>query len=415
MLASHFFCNLPRLCSSRFRKTPKKPDLKKFSKPEPNPHKKKNPSNPVMKSYIPYSLLAAIAACGLATGQETAYTTPVGYISQTCAANSDTIVSLPLRQSAAAAGALSGAPDTATVPGSAIYTLSGSPGFTVDAYAGTHYVKFTSGADIGRWYAITANTANTITVDLNGATVGAVDTDTLEILKFWTLNELFNPAASTTDPLTTGNAIVASTSQLAAGRRTSVLLPDMTSAGINLAPTTTYYVNGGIWKKQGSGATDFGGDQLWPDSYFIIRNPSAVTSPTTYTVTGEVEVGEFDVALGTQAGTSQDNFVGIPRAVDVALNDLNLGGTAAFVDSTSQLAAGRRDQLLVFNNAASGQNKAPVTTYYRNAGLWKKQGGGATDFGADVIPAGSGFIIRKYQSGTGATANWDNTAAYSGL
>jgi uncharacterized protein (TIGR02597 family) len=101
----------------------------------------------------------------------------------------------------------------------------------------------------------------------------------------------------------------------------------------------------------------------------------------------------------------------LPRPVDTTLNNLNLGGTAAFVTSTSTLAAGRRDQLLVFSNASVGQNKAPATTYYYNGGIWKKNGAGNTDFGTDIIPAGVGFIIRKY-TGTGATANWDNTPAY---
>jgi uncharacterized protein (TIGR02597 family) len=359
-----------------------------------------------------YSLALAAVTCGLAGAQATtAYTTPVGYVSQTCAANSDTIVSTPLRQSATFSGAISGAPDTTTVPGSAILALGGTAGLTANQFANTHYVKFSSGTGAGQWFSVTANTANSITINLNGATLSAVSTDRLDVLKFWTLNELFSPAASTGDPLTTGNAIVASTSTLAAGRRTQVLIPNLIGVGINLAPTTTYYVHSGLWKKVGSGNTDFGSDQLWPDTYFIIRNPSAVTSQTTYTIAGQVETNEFDVGLATQVAGSQDNFVGLPRPVDVSLNSLNLGGTSAFVSSTSTLAAGRRDQLLVFNNAAVGQNKAPATTYYFHSGIWKKVGSGNTDFGNDVIPAGSGFIIRKF-TGTGATENWNNTPSF---
>ena len=57
-----------------------------------------------MKTHITYSLLAAAAACGMAFGAETAYTTPVGYVSlavgsaggNAVPANSDVAVSIPL-------------------------------------------------------------------------------------------------------------------------------------------------------------------------------------------------------------------------------------------------------------------------------------------------------------------------------
>src|SRR5688572_17647825 len=63
-------------------------------------------NRPVMKTFIPYSLLAALAASGLALGAETAYTTPVGYVSQTCLSNSDTLVGTPLRPATIAAAGL---------------------------------------------------------------------------------------------------------------------------------------------------------------------------------------------------------------------------------------------------------------------------------------------------------------------
>lgn len=360
---------------------------------------------------ISYSLLLAAAACGMALGQ-TAYTTPVGYVTQSCAANSDTIVGLPLRVAAVGAAALSAAPDTSTTPGSAILALSGTPGFTVNAFANAYYIKFSSGVSTGQWFVVTANTANTLTINLNGATLTAATADSLSVIKFWTLAELVNPATATTDPLTTPGAVVASTSTLASGRRTEFLIPNFAGAGINSAPITNYYVNGGVWKKAGAGSTSFDTDQLWPDTYFIIRNPSAVTSATTFTVSGEVDPSTINVPLFTQATIAQDNFIGLPRPVDVTLNNLGLGGTSAFLDSTSTLASGRRDELLTFDNSVAVTNKAPSANYYRNGGIWKKAGNGSIDVGTDVITAGFGFIIRKYKSGTGATQNWSNPPAY---
>jgi uncharacterized protein (TIGR02597 family) len=273
-------------------------------------------------------------------------------------------------------------------------------------------VKFSTGTDAGKWFAITANDATTLTLDLNGDTLTAVAGNTLEVIKFWTLAELFDPAAATTDPLTTPNAIVASTSTLASGRRTEILIPNFAGVGTNLAPTTFYYVNAGIWKKSGAGNTSFNNDQLWPDSYFIIRNPVTVTTATKYTITGEVEMNAFAVGLGTQATIKQDNFIALPRPINVTFNQLGLGGTSAFVESTSTLASGRRDEVLTFDNAAAARNKAPSAFYYRHAGIWKKSGSGNTDVGTDVIPGGFGFIVRKYQSGTGSTQTWSNTPSY---
>ena len=365
-----------------------------------------------MKTYLPYSLILAAAASGMASGAETAYTTPVGYVTQTAAANSDTIVGLSLRKASVAAGALSGVPDTVTTPGSAILSLSGTLGFTVNAYSNAYYAKFKSGAASGKWFAISSNTASGLTVDLNGATLTAAASDTLEVIKFWTLTELIDPATATTDPLTTPNAVVASTSTLTGGRRTQLLIPNLSSNGINLAPSVSYFVHGGLWKKPGQGDTSFGGDMLWPDTYFIIRNPAAVTAATKYTIAGEVEPSAFDFGLRTQITGQQDNAIALPRPVDVALSGLGLGGTSGFVSSTSTLTGGRRDQVLVYDNTAAAQNKAPSASYFYHNGLWKKPGQGDTDFGTDVIKAGSGIVVRKYQSATGATDIWHSLPSY---
>jgi uncharacterized protein (TIGR02597 family) len=360
----------------------------------------------------------ALASAGFAFGQ-TASTNPVGYVTIECKANSDTIVGVPLRQSAAYAGSLNGAPDTVDpVPaGFAVLTLSGTPGLAVDAFADTHYVKFTNttptpAAGDGQWFVITANTADTLTVDLNGGSIAAVSGAGLEIIKFWTLAELFKPADSTILASTTGNAIVESTSQLIAGRRTQILIPNYAAVGTNASASDVYYENANIWKRVGDGATDKGAVQLWPDRYFIIRHPSTVTQSTFYTTTGEVEGDDMGIALATRAAGAQDSQISLVRPVDVTLNGLGLGGTSAFMSSDSQLVAGRKDQLLVFNNAIAGQNKSASTVYYYHAGLWKSVGGGATDRGTDVIPAGTGFIIRKYQTVSGVTAVWENPPSY---
>jgi uncharacterized protein (TIGR02597 family) len=361
-----------------------------------------------MKTYLSYSFILAAAACSLATGQ-TAYTTPVGYVSQTCLPASDTIVGLPLRVATNAAGALASAPDLSTVPGSAILTLSGTPGFVVNAFQSTHFVKITSGASEGKFYTISSNTASTITVALNGDTLAAVTADTLLVSKFWTLGELFVPGASTTDPATTGNAVVVTSNTLL--HKTEILFPNVNAVGINPSSIGIYFLFNGAWRKTGQPvANSFNTTQLWPDTYFTIRQPN-LTSATTYTVSGEVESGKMVINLVTQNSVKQDNVVAIPRPVDVTLNQLSLGGTSAFLTTTNTLI--HNDEILVFDNSTALKNRSASAIYFYYLGGWRKNGKPvATDFGTDIIKAGTGFIIRKAKVAGGPTVFWNNTSPY---
>ena len=368
-------------------------------------------------SRICLSLSILVASSGLLVAQSEMVCDPVGFNKIPCPTNSDTIVGVPLRAKGSQKATLSALPDTTTLPGSAILSVAGSPGWTAGAYAGTHFVKFTSGALDGSFYAVTANTADTLTIDLNGDNVGAVvATDTLLLAQYWTLNTLFPPADATTEPATTKIAIVASINTYTTGRRTELLLPDLVSSGTNLAPTQTFYIYSGVWRKQGDAVNDYGSTRIQPDSYFIVRHTSKVTASTTYLCLGEVEMGNFAIPLSTQSttglNTRQDNFVAVPRPINVTLSQLGLvPGT--FVASTSPYTPGRKDELLVFNNASQAFNKSASATYYYFNNAWRKQGASFTlDFGTDVIPAGAGFLVRKAPTVGGVTSFWVNPATY---
>lgn len=359
-----------------------------------------------------YSFIAAAVACGFAGAQTTAYTTPVGYVSQVCPANSDTRVGVPMRLSSAFTGTLGSNPDTTTIAGSAVLTLAGSPGLTPNAYTNTHYVNFGN----GEWFPITANTATTVTVNLNGDVINAISAAPLQIQKFWTLGELFNPANSTADPLTTGNAIVTSASTSVVARRTSILIPNLTATGINIPSAASYYITGGVWRKNGDNVVlNYNSFQLFPDNSFIIRHPSSVTAATTYTAAGEVGTQSFEVKLATRATVAQDNFVALPRPINLTLNQLGLKDSGAFLASASTSVVARRDTLLVFDNANISQNKPSAATYYVTGGVWRKNGDNVVlDYGdiPNLIGGGNGFIIRKYQTGTGVTQIWNCPVTY---
>jgi len=107
---------------------------------------------------IQYSLMLAAAACGFANAQTTAYTTPVGYITNTVAASGDTYLSPTLVQPLTFSGVSSGAPTLKTI------TFAGSVPTNLD---GTSLIEITSGASEGWWSTIVSSTATTIVVSDN--------------------------------------------------------------------------------------------------------------------------------------------------------------------------------------------------------------------------------------------------------
>lgn len=350
-----------------------------------------------------------ILATALPLGAQSVVSEPIGFNKVTCLANSDTIVGVPLRKEGSRTTKLSGAP---TGTGDAI-TLPVTATLTAGELT-KHYVKFTSGAKSSRYYDVTANTIDSITIDANGDSLaGVVSNDSIIIAEFWTLDSLFPPSSATSDPLTTGHAIVASTSTLGTGRRTEVLLPNVAGTGTNLPAEGRYYIHGGIWKRGNSGNSNYGTMRLYPDTYFTISHPTTVTQPTVFKSVGEVDTNAMLIPLYTRESVAQDNYIAIPRPVALTLEQLNLRQYAgAFMPSTSTLGTGRRDQLLVFDNEFQLRNKTPSATYYVHNGIWKLHNGGNTDRGTVVIPAGAGFIIRKYQVAGQPTSFWNNTPTY---
>jgi len=148
---------------------------------------------------------------------------------------------------------------------------------------------------------------------------------------------------------------------------------------------------------------------LIPDSYFVVRNLNG--APTLPLVSlGTVLLKKLTVPLLTDTATAQDNAVSMIRPLDVSLN-----ATGLKASDGSFLA---NDRLLVFNNAVAGFDKSPSATYFQAAvtnGPWRLVGDNATDRGGEVIPMGTGFIIRKATTAGGAPAFWTNNFPVSAV
>lgn len=331
-----------------------------------------------------------------------ATTDPAGYNTVPLLANSDTYVSIPFHRTAAFTGHVS------SVSGNVI-TVAGTPGWTSNQFVyaagsqtNTYYAFIRSGTKEGNYYTVTANSGNSLTLDLAGDTLsGLTSSDSVSVIPYWTLGTLF-PASDA------GVSFTASPS--VASIRTAILTPDLQTAGINLATTKSYFFYNSAWRQTGQSlAISKNDDILIPDTYFIVRNGA---NAGTFTQAGSVVLKKSVVPLLTQASTKQDNAVALTRPVPVSLNDSGLISSGAFVASASP--AVRKDELLVFDNTVAAKNKAASAIYYYYNNGWRKVGqSAATDFGATIVfGPDTGVQIRKAASGTGQASNWTNSPTY---
>lgn len=355
-------------------------------------------------SYLTFSALC----CTLSTANAQAVSAIVGIDTVTCLADSDTVVSVPFINSAdSISSKVSGAVSAAgSAPSNtASFSMGSAPTLVDDQLKTSHYLRFTSGTLDGNIYQISSNSATTVTIDLNGDSASDIaDTNSFKIYKFWTLGSLF--------PQATQKTLVESTGNLTFERQSLVLLPATNASGTKLAPNRSYFIKSSGWVDTHDLST---ADDtiLWPNSYLIIRHPSSVSSSTVYYSVGAVdENSQTVIPLSTITTGPQENFIAIPRPVDVKLTDLDLTDSNAFVASAGNLPADRRDELFVYDNAVTAHNRSnPSASFFHNGTQWIN----ASDLSiADnvLIESSTGLMVKKYQTNDGATSFWKNTPKY---
>jgi uncharacterized protein (TIGR02597 family) len=341
------------------------------------------------KNMKTYGLTAALVAALVAHGQ--AASPPAGYVTVDVPGNSDALVSVPFNQATEFSGAVS------AVAGNVI-TVSGSP-FVAGAYNnGLYFVRFTSGTRDGQYTTVTANTANTLTVE-DASSVAAGNTFVL--YPHQTLGSVFTSALAGTAYITSPSAF---------SIKTQVLVPNLTGSGINKSASATYYHLTGAWRKVGaSTSSNFNDTVLLPDSYVMLRNAGNAT-PLMYVANGAPELDALAKTLATLS-SANDIYCVSGRPVPMTLAQLGLGGTAAFKTTTSTFSI--QDTLQVFENPAGGINKSASATYYYFNSAWRKVGQPTTtSFDNELaIKPGEGFVIRKV-GGTPAAAVWTENAPY---
>ena len=354
-----------------------------------------------MKRSLRYLLfsLASFSACLNCAFAALLASDPVGFTTSSLLADSDTYVSFPFTRPFAFTGSIS------SVAGSVI-TVVGSPGWMSNQFvyaAGTqpnHYYVLLGGGGSsnpkeGHIYPVTANGSNTLTLDTTADNLTGVTANTkITLVPYWTPATIFRAADADISFTPTASPPT---------YKTLIRVPDYSASGINIPFTAEYYFSSGAWRRVSDGL-DHGDDALVPDGYIVIRNSNgAPTLPLTNI--GAVVLNKIAPPLETLTSGAQDNPLGLVRPLDVALNATGLGpANGSFIAN---------DQLLVFNNSQAALNKTPAIYYYDtsvgNSGGWRLTGDTApNDHGADIIPMGAGFIVRKAQTGTGQPTFWTN-------
>lgn len=358
-------------------------------------------------------------------GQTTTTTEPVGFNEITSLGNSDTRFSVPFHRSTAYQGAVQSVSDN-------VISTQGSPNWTTNQFvyaSGSQpnhfYVEFGSGSREGVAYTVSANDTASITVDLNGDTLqGSVAAgDIIRIIPFWTFSTLFPSGTGIT-----GTDVISGSGSL-----TRVFVPDLSSAGTNLAASSSYYYYTGSafggpgWRKQGGGFANIKDDEpISPDLYVTVRQDGVATN-VLLTGKGAVPITTAgstlrSYLLGTlQSNLPQDNALApdIPLPLTLAASNLYTGPTGAFVGTTS-ISGSSGDKVLVFDDSVPSINKAASKSYYYYTGTgfggagWRLQGGGFTTIRDNeiVFRPGSGVIIRKEATPAPTFFIWNIPLAY---
>ena len=230
-----------------------------------------------MKTSISYTLLAAAMACGLAHGQTTAFTTPVGYYNFNAAAGPNLAVP-GFVNSASFAGKLVGAGAiTLTVATGSITAgaFNAAGGFA------THYVEITqAGSNQGVVIDIASNTNSIVTLASNITALSLTGTETITIRKHVTISTYHASAESLLSPFS----------------------DNVTIYNANGSSDTYYFLGAGAW------SSDFvnpdGSNRPIPPGTGVIFNTAANVA---LTIVGEVKSSDVVVQLN---GGGVINIVG---------------------------------------------------------------------------------------------------------
>jgi uncharacterized protein (TIGR02597 family) len=340
---------------------------------------------PTLLTMKSLQLPTALLALGLATGnlcaQTVVTTDPVGFVSVTVKANSDALVSVPLARASEFKGTVS------TIVGGLI-TVSGTPGWTANQFVQnlptqpkSYVVQLASGTKEGQYLTVTASGTNTLTVQaLSGENLtGIAASDQLDLMPSWTLNSML---ASPPDGLEVYYYL------------SGVGQP---ATGIYKTPSRlfVYDLASTTWLDQLT-EEEVGNVPLQFGTAFQVRNNQGLDYTASFV--GSVPMSQVRATLATYAAnTDQDIRIGYNSPVPELLSSVGF-------------PAAEGDQLLAFNNAAVGKNKAPAILVYDGV-AWLDA---ATEIAVPnyQLQPGYGYIYRKVGGAAATSTAWVDLQSY---
>jgi uncharacterized protein (TIGR02597 family) len=350
------------------------------------------------------TILIGLWTFNTTSAQVTVVTDPVGFTTTSLVgggpSGSDTFVSIPFIRPPEFIGAIASTTTAGTI------TVTGTPFTTsqfkyVQGSQSKHYYVLIgpgAGAKEGRTYPITDNTNNSLTITTTTFDDGSgMPANTqVEFIPYWTPATIFPASDAGVSFTATSNP---------PNYQTLIRVPDYSAAGTGFTYATEYYFNNGAWQRVSGG--DGSDDPLLPDGYFVVRNSS--TAPTlSLTNIGSVLLKKLSVYLATSTTQAQNNPVSMVRPLNVALDATGLSPAD---NSFGGGATG--DKLLLFDNTAVGIDKSPSAIYTYDT-HWRLTGDStSSDRGADIIPAGTGFVVQK--AANTQAAFWTNSFPVSAV
>jgi hypothetical protein len=317
-----------------------------------------------MKTYIPYSLLAAAAACGMALGQ-TAYTTPVGYITHTIAASGTN----PAAETYASASLVEPTVYSATSQSAATNVITFSGTSVPTTLDGTYVLEITSGPSEGWWSTITSSTASTIVLTDN---FPLATPTSISVRKHSTLKTFLG---NNSPGLVTFNGVDNSDEVQVWDPVGQGAVPFAYISGADLADPE--HPDGAWWDLGNSAiANDY---PILPGSAVRFKR---IGGALTFTSSGTVKTTKTQVDIYTNY-----NWVGTPLAAGGTLDGMTLNTQLNQFDGVSE----NFDELSFLDASQQARpfaavDGAPPTMYDL---------GNSVEGGSESFPEGSGVIIRR--------------------
>jgi uncharacterized protein (TIGR02597 family) len=257
-----------------------------------------------------------------------------------------------------------------SVSGSTI--KAGTPAWTSGQFvSAVHYLKFRTGPNAGRYFTVTGNTADTLTVSAPG--VAIAEKQVFEIVPAQTLGSLFG---TTSVALRTG--------------------PDEASADLVRIQDgnvwNTYFHNGAQWLISGGTASQ-NGTIIRPEQGLIVV--AGGTSPVSLALRGSVSItSEASLLPG-----SGEALVANRLPFDTTLSALKIQSLSGWTKGASASVA---DNLMRWDGSS-------WNVYYHTGARWQMAGSQASQDGAS-LPVGEALLIRRREGST-ASATFLDTAA----